>query len=211
MTTKEELEIKRASYPRVTDIIGKQNADELKSVPLDTLANACIRGQKVHSYCTAKMKGLWIDAIEAEYEPYVTAFVEWAEENIDCELASAERLYDDVKRFTGEFDMIVKLKDGTRALIDIKTSSAKSKSWPIQLSAYAHLCRLNGFEFDAVYNVHLKKVKPAIFDENSEEKTLISPPYVKAFLIAYDEITPYWEIFSSSLTCFDYFSRKEAK
>jgi PD-(D/E)XK nuclease superfamily len=209
--TIDELEIKRASYPRVSEIIGKQNSEELRSVPIDTLANACIRGTKVHAYCTATMKGLWVSAIEDEYRPYVDAFLSWSNENVEEELFSSIRLCDDVKRFTGEFDMIVKLKDGKRALLDLKTSSAKSKTWPVQLSAYVHLCKLNGYEFDEVYNIHLKKVKPAIFDENSEEKILISPPQVKACLIAYNDLTPYMEIFSSALACYDYFSRKEPK
>jgi PD-(D/E)XK nuclease superfamily len=209
--TEDELNIKRASYPRVSDIIGKQNADELKSIPVDTLANACIRGQKVHSYCTAKIKNLWVPEIELEYQPYVDAFTDWAEENISKELHSAVRLYDDVKRFTGEFDMLVELKSGEIALLDIKTSSAKSKAWPIQLAAYGDLLTTNGYKFDAVYNIHLKKVKPGIYDEENEQKVLITPPQVKAYQIRYDDLKPYAEIFSYALQCYDYFSRKEAK
>lgn len=206
---KDELIEKRALYPRVSDIIGKQNADELRSVPIETLANACLRGQKVHDYCTAWMRNLWIPDVEPEYEIYLEAFKEWAHANVDHCRHSSIRLYDDVKRFTGEFDMIVKMKTGKLALLDIKTSAVKSKTWPVQLSAYAHLCHLNGYEFDEVYNIHLKKVKPSLYEEKQGEKVLVSPPVVKTMEMKYVDLSDSWEIFTSALACYDYFARKE--
>jgi len=207
----DDLEDKRALYPRVSDIISKQNAEELRSVPLDTLANACIRGQKVHDYCTAWIKKLWLTDIEPEYEPYVNAFTHWAACNSTECLHSSVRLYDDVKRFTGEFDMILKLTDGSTALVDIKTSANKSKAWPLQLAAYQYLCKLNGYQFDRVLNVHLKKTQTAVFEEKQGEKVLISPPVVKVVIVEYKDLTDSWEIFSSALRCYDYFDRKEVK
>lgn len=206
-----DLEIKRSLYPRVSDIIGKQNRDELRSVPIDTLANACIRGQKVHDYCTAWIKQLWIPDVEPEYEPYLEAFKKWACENIDEGYYSAVRLYDDVKRFTGEFDMIVKLKSGKMALLDIKTSSTRSKAWAVQLAAYSHLCKINGYEFDVIYNIHLKKKNPAIYEQIEGEKVLVSPSVIEVIEIMYGDVSDYWEIFSSALKCYDYFDRKEIK
>lgn len=206
-----DLEEKRAFYPRVSDIIGKQNADELRSVPLDTLANACIRGQKVHDYCTAWMKHLWITDVEPEYKPYLDAFIDWATKHVAEGHFAAMRLYDDDRRFTGEFDMIVKLTNGQVALLDIKTSATKSKAWPIQLAAYSHLCKLNGFEFNVVANIHLKKTHAALYEERQGEKVLVSPPVVKVAEIKYDNLNEYWNIFSSALLCYDYFDRKEVK
>lgn len=206
-----DLEEKRALYPRVSDIISKQNANELRSVSLDTLANACIRGQKVHDYCTAWIKHLWISDVEPEYLPYLEAFKQWACDNIEEGYHSSVRLYDDVKRFTGEFDMIVKLKSGKVALLDIKTSASKSKAWPVQLAAYSHLCKLNGYDFDVIYNIHLKKTSSAVYEEKQGEKVLISPPVVRGIEIKHENISMYWEIFASALKCYDYFDRKEAK
>lgn len=206
-----DLEAKRALYPRVSSIIGKQNAEELRSVPLETLANACIRGQKVHDYCTAWVKHLWIPDIESEYVPYVDVFTDWATKSMAEAYFSSVRLYDDEKRFTGEFDMIVKMKNGEKALLDIKTSASKSKAWPLQLAAYAHLCKINGYEFDRIYNIHLKKIRAAVYEEEQGEKVLISPPVVKAVIVEYEDLTPYWEIFASALRCYDYFDRKEVK
>lgn len=206
-----DLEEKRALYPRVSDIIGKQNADELRSIPIDTLANASIRGQKIHDYCTAMAKHLWVTDIESEYQPYVDSFEKWFLDNVNVCHHSAVRLYDDEKRFTGEFDMIVQMSDMSFALLDIKTSASKSKAWPLQLAAYAHLCRLNGFKFDRVYNIHLKKTEAAIFEERQGEKVLISPPVIKTVLMEYENLNGYWDIFSSALRCYDYFNRKEVK
>lgn len=199
----------RLFYPRVTDIIGKQNASEFSAIPIDTLISACTRGQKVHAYCTAWLNNLWVSDIEPEYSPYFTEFVKWAEANVQECLFNNIRLYDDVQRFTGEFDLIVKLKSsGKIALVDIKTSSSKSKTWPIQLSAYSRLCKLNGYEIETQMIVHLQKVYKK---KNEEERTVISPLQVKANITEYKETTSYWEIFSSALNCYDYFDRKEKK
>lgn len=205
------LEEKRANYPRVSDIISKQNSNELRSIPLETLVNASIRGTKIHDYCTAWIKNLWIIDIEEEYKPYVNSFIEWASENIKKCIHSPTRLYDDEQCFSGEFDMILEMKNGEKALIDIKTSAVPSKAWPLQLAAYAHLCRKNGYEFDCVYNLHLKRTKVAFFEEIQGEKVLISPPVVKTVEIKHEDLTAYWEIFASSLRCYDYFDRKEVK
>lgn len=202
-----EMQIARAMYPRVSDIIGKQTEKEMRAIPLETLANACVRGTKVHDYCSAYLKGLWIPEIEPEYLPYVNAFIEWANNNIYQTLHINERLYDDVKRFTGEYDCIVKLQGSKKiALIDIKTSANASKSWPIQLAAYKHLCEINGYDVEAVYNIHLKKTKAATYDDL---KNMATPPKVKATQIDHGDIKPYWEIFTSALACYDYFDRKE--
>jgi hypothetical protein len=201
----------RATYPRVREIISKQN-NEFRAIDVDVLANACLRGERIHAYCTAWCKNLFLDEIEPEYQPYFDSFVAWAELNVEEILHSTVRLYDDKLRFTGEFDMIVKMKESKKiSLIDIKTSACKSKSWPLQLAAYGHLCKENGYEFDTIMNVHLKKFKPAVFEEIEGKKVLISPPHVRVCVSEYEDIASYWEIFSSALKCFDYFDRKESK
>jgi Domain of unknown function DUF83 len=206
-----DLDDKRALYPRVSDIINKQNEVELKRVPIDVLANACLRGTKIHDYCSAWMKKLWVDDIEPEYRPYFDCFVNWARYNIVSIFHTNVRLYDDEYRFTGEFDMIAKLKTEKVALIDIKTSCTKSKAWPVQLAAYDYLCQVNGYKFDKVMNLHLKKTKGVIYEEKEGEKVLISPLQVKAVVTEYEDITTYWRIFHSALACYDYFDRKEKK
>ncbi len=208
----DDLTQKRSLYPRVSEIIGKQNADALRGISLEVLANAAFRGTKIHSYCTSWARSLWIDEIEPEYQPYYDAFVQWAEEHVEEVIHSSVRLYDDELRFTGEFDMIVKMKESKEmVLIDIKTSASTSKAWPLQLAAYGHLCNQNDYHFDRIMNVHLKKTKTAVFDENEGEKVLVSPPQVRVCIKDHGDPKPYWEIFSSALKCYDYFDRKEVK
>lgn len=188
----DDLDVIRSKYPRVSEIIGKQTERQMKLIPIENLVNASIRGTKVHSYCEAYLKGLWIPEIEEEYEPYVEAFMKWADENIEKTLYNNIRLYDDKDQFTGEFDAIVVLKNSKKtALIDIKTSANPSISWPVQLAAYKHLCCLNGYAFETVFNIHLKKTKDK----------------VKVNEIEHENLTKYWEIFASSLSCFNYFER----
>lgn len=207
------IEMKRLIYPRISDIVDRQNESELRSVPIDTLVNACIRGEKVHAYCTAHLLGLWSPEVEEEYQLYVNSFIEWAKDNIYQTLYTKTRIYDDVKCFSGEFDLICVMKSTMKpALLDIKTSAKPSKSWPIKMAAYKHLCELNGYHVDTVYNIHLKK-NPAKYKKNGEEKVLVSPSSVKAVAIEHKEedLKAAWEIFTSALKCYDYFERKEDK
>lgn len=203
----DELLNARALYPRVSDIIGKQTESEMRKIPIDNLVNASIRGTKIHAYCTAHVKGLFLPDIEPEYQPYVDAFIAWTEENVKRALHCTTRLYDDVKRFTGEFDMIAELKNGKKALIDIKTSASSSKAWPVQLAAYDYLCRLNGYEYDEIFVMHLKKKYPRKREENYESL----PLEVAAICLMQGNVTESWDIFASALTCYDYFHRKEEK
>jgi hypothetical protein len=194
----------RENYARVTDIIGKQTIEDMRAIPLEMLAKAAIRGAAVDDYCTAWLNKHWIPEIDPEYEPWFNAFVEWADSNIAECLHTKERLYDDVKRFTGEFDFIAKTKDGFTVLFDIKATSAKSKSWPVQLAAYKHLCAINGYELDKICNIHLKKSYKKSTGSDSQ-----SPPVVDALVYEYEDVNQYWDIFSSALTCYDYFHTKE--
>ena len=207
-----DLNEKRAHYPRVSDIIGKQNERELRNIPLEVLANACVRGQKVHDYCTAWVRNLWITDVEEEYKPYLEAFTDWAKEHIEECHHSSVRLYDDEKRFTGEFDMIVKLRGSDNiVLLDIKTSHSPSKSWPIQLAAYGHLCQINGYKFNSIANLHLKKVDTKLREKKQGKSVTSTFPQCRAILMTHEDIAHYWDIFSSALKCYDYFDRKEVK
>lgn len=199
----------RLLYPRVSEIIGKQNIDEMRSIPVEILANASIRGTKVHNYCTAHAKKLWIPDIEEEYKPYVNSFINWYDENVSELLYSNERLYDDSLCFTGEFDIIVLLKEsGKIAMIDLKTSANASRSWPIQLAAYKHLCELNKVHADMYMNLHLKKIYTS---KHKDVQNIDSTIKVNVVPIFHGNLTASWDIFSSSLKCFDFFIRKGGK
>lgn len=204
------LQLNRLTYPRVSEIIAVHTAAAMRAIPIDCLANASIRGTAVHQYCTAFMKNLFLPEIEEEYQPYVGAFVVWANENVVSIIDTSKRLYDDEMKFSGEFDAVVILKDSDQPiLLDIKTSCLPSKTWPIQLAAYKHLCEKNGMKIDRIMNLHLKKSKKVSTEEIEGQKVKVSVPIVCAKEIRHEDITSAWEIFSSALRCYDYFERRE--
>lgn len=210
----QNIEFERLTYPRISNIVDRQNESELRSVSLEVLANACIRGTKIHSYCTSHLLGLWGTEVEVEYQPYVNSFIEWANENIYQTLYNNIRLYDDEKKFSGEFDLIcVMKKTGRSALLDLKCTAKESKTWIVKMAAYKHLCEINGFDVEDVCNIHLKKTQCAKYETIGEEKVLVSPPVVKVKDIQRSEkdIKEGWDIFTSALKCYDYFERKKKK
>lgn len=191
------LELKRLNYPRVSDIIGVQTAPSMRMIPIDVMANACLRGTTVHNYCTTYAKGLFVPEIEEEYIPYFEAFKGWYDANVAQLIGAAERLYCDPLQYSGEYDLVVKLKSSEElALVDIKTSANVSKSWPVQLAAYEFLLSSNDIKTRIFYNLHLKR-------GNGK---------VKANVVqySYDDINQDgWKVFSTCLECYNYFNRKE--
>lgn len=200
----------RAGFVRVSDIIAKQNESEIRSIPLEVFMNASIRGTKVDAYCASFLEGFFLPEIENEYKPYCEAFQQWFSSNVRRVVNKTTRLYDEEKRITGKFDFIVELEKEEIALFDLKATATTSKTWPIQLSAYRHLCSINEIKIDKAYNLHLVKrylKRPADLPE--EEPT---PFKIVAKCIDQTEHLDHsWEIFLASLRCYDYFNRKEGK
>ncbi len=206
-----ELSTLRAKYPRVSEIIRVQN-QELRNIPIEIVKAAAERGTKVHGYCTAHARSLWVgDEIEPEYKPYVDAFIGWYDENVIEIVESEFRLYDDNKIFTGEIDMLVKMKDNTITLVDIKTSHTRSRTWGLQLAAYLHLCDISTkYDICRVINLHLKKTFSAVYETNEQGTVMIKPPIVKADVIDYKDLSTEFDLFESALKCYHFFYEKEA-
>jgi len=205
-----ELDLQRASYARVSSIIGRQNEAELRSIPLEHLVEASLRGTAIHGYCSSFLKSLWIPEIVPEYLPYFEAFKKWDRENGSDVVYCDHRMYDDELRFTGEIDAVFKTKQGKTLLIDIKTSSKESRAWPLQLAAYRHLLKLSGLHVDACCVVHLKVKKRGEFVRDGGSRQMITPPVVDYNEIFYDDLDKSFDIFLSALECYRYFETKEA-
>jgi hypothetical protein len=189
-------EEERSKYTRVTEILDILTFKDRLAIPPEVLSNAADRGTKIHAYCAAILQDAWLPDIELEYEPYVNEFIKWKDENLEKLVSVGSRLYDDNLRFSGEYDFIAILKgDKEPVLIDIKTAAKPSKSWPVQLAAYKHLCDINGLKVSQTYNLHLKK------------KKLTADVIYSAEFIPYEDSKPFWGIFASALSCYDYFER----
>lgn len=192
------LEEQRKLYPRVSEIYAPFTRAQFEKIPLEILVRKQEIGTQVHAYCTGIAKKLWLPPVPEECKAYVDSFFVWASANIDEYILARRRLYDDVKRFTGELDFLVKLKDKRTALLDLKTSASVSKSWAVQLAAYDSLATTNGYSVDVVLNIHLSKVGE-------------QPGIVNAELKQTGELKQYADIFQSCLNGYDFFTRKEPK
>lgn len=183
-----ENNIDRENYPRLSDILAIWS--DFSLIDPHVLQKAAQRGTDVHAYCTAYAKGIWEVDPEENLKGYVDSFKQWYDENVE-ELISAEiRLYDDDLRFSGRYDMIVRLKGSKEAtLIDLKTSASFQKDWPVRLAAYLHLLNLNKKNVMDAISIRLKK---------DGKKPCVKP---------YGDCNPYYKIFLSVLTAYDYFVR----
>ena len=130
-------------YSRVTHILSPYV--DFSMVPEHVLSRATERGSKVHSICAAILQGLWIPKIEPELEGYIASFQAWKDQFVEEVLSVEEEFVDKTYGFKGHPDMIVKAY-GEIILVDLKTPLALQKSWQLQLSAYLHLARKNGYK-----------------------------------------------------------------
>lgn len=161
-------------------------------VSAQTLNNAKERGTDVHAYATAYAKKLWTLEPEEHLKGYVDSFKLWYDENVEEFISSETRLFDDELIFSGKYDMIVRLKGEEQlTLVDFKTSAVFQKDWPVKLAAYLHLLNLNGYNVFNALSIRLKKDG--------------KKPCVKS----YGDCNPFFKIFLSVLTAYDYFIRRE--
>lgn len=140
--------------PTVTQVIDPYN--DFSRIPSGTLAAAADRGTRVHAYCAALARGLWVPAISEDCAAYVASFRHWFENQVLEVVLVEERLVDEDLVFSGQIDLLVRLiEKGLLALVDLKTPIALLKAWRVQLSAYNRLCQRNGFTPDRVGSLRL--------------------------------------------------------
>lgn len=148
----------REKYIRVTSVLYPFSG--LEAIDPAIVANAGRRGTKVHKICEAIIEGLGELGVDEESAPYVESFKSWW--HLGHEVVCMERrFWSDDLQITGQVDLIVNTPDGL-AVVDFKTSSKPSKTWPAQGSAYAILAKNEGLEIKKIYFLHLLKTgKPA--------------------------------------------------
>ena len=177
--------------PRVTEILkGFTHYDQ---VPKDILARAAARGTTVHALCAGLAKGAWIPdgMIPEEYAGYVTSYKKWAEAQVKHFMIVEKRYMDEDWGFTGQLDFVVTCNDDLVYLVDLKTSAKPQKTYPVQMSAYDYLLRLNGIKVHAALIVYLKK------DGEFPDIDLI------------EDMSEEFNIFTCALKCFNYFNRRK--
>lgn len=169
---------KTEDYIRVSDVLEPYFKKEY--IPPDVLQAAQERGSDVHDGIELYLKGMgnWI---EPQNQKYFQSFLKWTEKEkfeVSSILSLEERLFDDELMLTGKYDMIYQTLQGEKVLIDYKTSSSPSKSWPLQLGAYRHLAR-SLHEISYAMVLHLQK-------DGSIAKQYIYENQWETFKSAYD-------------------------
>jgi hypothetical protein len=130
----------KPGYTRISDIL--KPFTNFNHIDKNILANAADRGTRVHDYCNAYANNIFLADIDEDCQYYVNAFIDWYDLNCVKLLYSEKRLYHDLYKITGKFDLIVKIKNTEEnILIDIKTPVIESKTWPIQLGGYCMLIK----------------------------------------------------------------------
>lgn len=169
---------------RVTEILSRWSG--LDRIPTDIVENAAARGTRVHNACEAIMKGLGEWGIDNEIRPYVESFKQWYTPDMKI-LAIEQRFYCNDLHITGQVDMIVNTDHGA-CIVDLKTSSSPSKTWPLQGSAYKYLARKHGYDIQGIQFLHLNRYgkRPKVYEYEDQ-----------------------WDTFKKCLDIHNYFYRKE--
>jgi hypothetical protein len=141
------------NYIRVSTVLYPFSG--LHDVDQNIVANAARRGTKVHKICESIISGLGEIGVDEETQGYVDSFKQWWDTGIDV-VKMEERFWHEELEVTGQVDLLINTDSGL-AIVDLKTSSRPSKTWPVQGSAYALLAKHCGYDIKHIYFLHLNK------------------------------------------------------
>jgi len=181
------------NIPRVTEILKPFTSYD--QVPKDILERAAARGTTVHALCAGIAKGNWIPdgMISDEFIGYVNSFRKWQEAQVKEFVIIEKRYTDEVKRYTGQLDFVVKCTDNKYYLVDLKTSSRPQKTYHIQMAAYKELLTQNRIAIEGAMLVYLNK------DGEFPDIDLI------------DDMREEFDVFLSAVKCYEYFKIRKKK
>jgi len=112
---------------------------DYKSVSELTLANAAVKGTRVHEACVAWATGGYLLEPFKDDAGYIQSFINWHDDNVIKLIAYEVELVDRNLDLSGHPDFLFRLKNAKLALIDIKTPVQRQRIWEAQLAAYYHL------------------------------------------------------------------------
>lgn len=177
------------SYPRVTEVLHPYTS--YNEVPQNILQHAAARGTRVHAICAGIANGAWItnEAMGEECVGYVRSFEQWFDQYVEEVLLVEKRYIDKVLGYTGQIDFLIRAKNGTRCLVDLKTSARPQKTYGIQMAAYSNLLDSEGIMVDRSMLVYLNKI-------GDEAKVVEASTWHKEL-----------HVFKCALTCYKYFHK----
>lgn len=142
--------------PSVTRIIAPWV--KFDHVPQDRLRAAAERGTRIHAACRSIAEGIGFFPMSEDDRAiagYVQSFRRWLQIVVKEVIFTEGELRDDRFGFVGHPDLFVLARNGEALLVDLKSPVTKSKTWRLQLSAYAHLCRQAGYFPDRIGSLRL--------------------------------------------------------
>jgi CRISPR/Cas system-associated exonuclease Cas4 (RecB family) len=136
----------------------------MQSIDPGVLAHAAERGTKVHKICEGIVSGIGEIGVDEEVWGYVESFKKWWEKGHEV-IEMEKRFWDDDLELTGQVDLIIRSEEKL-IIVDLKTSSRPSNTWPAQGSAYAYLAKKSGYDIQKIHFLHLNKhgKEPKIFE-----------------------------------------------
>lgn len=141
----------KPQYTRVTDALFFISG--LSAVNPDVLKKAADRGTRAHLAIDAIIKGIGV-LPDSTIDGYIHSFNSWYTNKKFIDMP--KRAYCDDILITGLFDGIYE-DNQELVLVDFKTPMKESRTWRLQLSAYAYLARKNGFNIKRIEAVKLDR------------------------------------------------------
>lgn len=126
------------------------NESAALAAPYKSSEGAKGRGTTVHSIVEAyKATTVRLEGIPEEFQGYANAFYKFIDE-LKPEIIEQEKsVFNEVDKIAGTLDMYAKIGDSYYVL-DIKTGKDIYSEVDLQLSAYAHMLRLEGIKVDNI-------------------------------------------------------------
>ena len=121
------------------------------------LAHAAKRGTEVHDVCLSYAGGLMLGDPPAHIAGYFFSFKKWFDEEVREVLEIEPEYKDEAFGLVGHPDLIVILKNGQIAIVDIKTPISKLRTWGGQLGAYWRLAQVAGIQAERIGSLRVDK------------------------------------------------------
>lgn len=132
-------------YPRVSqvlDVINKPGLVRWRTKVGDAEANRISKeartlGTAIHAVCEAVNRGQLVPMDKPALTPFLRVYQQWYRREVSECVAVEETVWSDRYGFAGTLDVVMRLKDGRLALVDLKSSNSVSETYRAQTAAYA--------------------------------------------------------------------------
>jgi hypothetical protein len=159
-----DMRLYRGIYPSVTTILKVMDrpffADWRKKVGEGTadekIYKAQVHGTLIHKIAENVALGKPMD-LPPEMEPHAQAIQDFLDKHVDEVLGTEMELVSEKRGYGGTTDLYCRLRSGSLAVVDYKTTLALQRVHGVQLAGYALLLKDNGFPVQKRMAVRIKK------------------------------------------------------